>query len=178
MAGKARNSHLRAAGLAAQSSYLHPVSKFRHTLFARAFGLFLAVGFVAAVQGQFYSGSQQEYGKNRVQYQEFLWQQYRFQNMEVFFYKEGRDIARYTAQAATLHLKDLEKQFDFALDERLQFIVYNSLTDFRQSNIGIAGVDGQQNIGDSHASWVPRSSCTMKGIMPCLIDRSVPASHT
>jgi len=123
------------------------VSKFRHTLFARAFGLFLAVGFVAAVQGQFYSGSQQEYGKNRVQYQEFLWQQYRFQNMEVFFYKEGRDIARYTAQAATLHLKDLEKQFDFALDERLQFIVYNSLTDFRQSNIGIAGVDGQQNIG-------------------------------
>ena len=66
--------------------------------------------------GQFYSGSQQEYGKNRVQYQDFLWQQYRFQDMEVFFYKEGRDIARYTAQAATVHLKDLEKQFDFALD--------------------------------------------------------------
>lgn len=96
---------------------------------------------------QFYSGSQQEYGKNRVQYQEFLWQQYRFKDMEVFFYKEGRDIARYVAQAAVVHQKELEKQFDFALDERLQFIVYNSLTDFRQSNIGIAGVDGQQNIG-------------------------------
>lgn len=96
---------------------------------------------------QFYSGSQQEYGKNRVQFQDFLWQQYRFKDMEVFFYKEGRDHARYVAQAAAVYQKELEKSFDFALDERLQFIVYNSLTDFRQSNIGIAGVDGQQNIG-------------------------------
>lgn len=98
-------------------------------------------------EAQFYSGSQQEYGKNRVQYQEFLWQSYRFDDMEVYFYKEGRDLARYTAQAATKHLKELEKDFDFALDERLQFIVYNSLTDFRQSNIGLTGTDGQNNIG-------------------------------
>ncbi len=96
---------------------------------------------------QFYSGSQQEYGKNRVQYQEFLWQQYRFADMEVFFYKEGRDLARYTAQAAQHHLKELEKEYDFTLDERLQFIVYNSLTDFRQSNIGLEGMTGQNNIG-------------------------------
>lgn len=102
---------------------------------------------VNGLRAQFYSGSQQEYGKNRVQYQSFLWQQYRFQNMEVFFYKEGRDLARYTAQSAQRHLVDLEREFDFALDERLQFIVYNSLTDFRQSNIGLEGMTGQNNIG-------------------------------
>lgn len=96
---------------------------------------------------QFYSGSQQEYGKNRVQYQEFLWSQYRFDRMDVFFYKEGRDLARYTAQSAAKNLKELERDFDFALDEKLQFIVYNSLTDFRQSNIGLAGVEGENNIG-------------------------------
>ncbi|WKZ66286.1 MAG: hypothetical protein QY325_16170 [Flavobacteriales bacterium] len=101
----------------------------------------------AIVRAQFYSGSQQEYGKNRVQYQDFLWQQYRFQDMEVFFYKEGRDLARYTAQAAQRHLKELEASFDFAIDERLQFVVYNSLTDFRQSNIGLEGMTGQNNIG-------------------------------
>lgn len=105
----------------------------------------LAVGL--PVGAQFYSGSQQEYGKNRVQYQEFLWQQYRFNEMDVFFYKEGRDLARYTAQAATKYLQELERDLDFPIDERLQFIVYNSLTDFRQSNIGLVGVDGQQNIG-------------------------------
>lgn len=101
----------------------------------------------ASSEAQFYSGSQQEYGKNRVQYQEFLWSQYRFDRMEVYFYKEGRDLARYTAQAASKHLKDLEREFDFALDERLQFIVYNSLSDFRQSNIGLSGMEGDQNIG-------------------------------
>ncbi len=113
----------------------------------RCIALFLVMSCAPLAFAQFYSGSQQEYGKNRVQYQEFLWQQYRFKDMEVFFYKEGRDVARYVAQSAVGHQKELEQQFDFALDERLQFIVYNSLTDFRQSNIGIAGVDGQQNIG-------------------------------
>ena len=107
------------------------------------FGLLVGGG----VRAQFYSGSQQEYGKNRVQYQDFLWQQYRFKDMEVYFYKEGRDLARYTAMAAERHLKELEVAFDFAIDERLQFIVYNSLTDFRQSNIGLTSVDGQVNIG-------------------------------
>ena len=111
------------------------------------FAALIAVVLVAPLHAQFYSGSQQEYGKNRVQYQEFLWQQYRFQDMEVFFYKEGRDLARYTAQSAGKQLKELEKEFDFALDERLQFIVYNSLTDFRQSNIGLEGMSGQNNIG-------------------------------
>jgi hypothetical protein len=99
------------------------------------------------VEAQFYSGSQQEYGKNRVQYQEFLWSQYRMERMDVFFYKEGRDLARYTAQSAAKNLKELEREYDFALDERLQFIVYNSLTDFRQSNIGLDGLGGANNIG-------------------------------
>ncbi|MBK9417620.1 MAG: PD40 domain-containing protein [Flavobacteriales bacterium] len=107
----------------------------------------LCLSLGSASMAQFYSGSQQEYGKNRVQYQDFLWQQYRFADMEVFFYKEGRDLARFTAQAATKHLKELEKEMDYALDERLQFIVYNSLTDFRQSNIGLAGMQGENNIG-------------------------------
>lgn len=100
-----------------------------------------------SAKAQFYSGSMQEYGKNRVQYQEFLWSQYRMDRLDVFFYKEGRDLARYTAQSAAKNLKELEKEYDFALDERLQFIVYNSLTDFRQSNIGLEGIGGQNNIG-------------------------------
>jgi len=131
---------------APESSYLPLV----HIALPRCFRALLALLLLLAVVGvraQFYSGSQQEYGKNRVQYQDFLWQQYRLPDMEVFFYKEGRDLARFTAQAATRHLKELEKEMDYALDERLQFIVYNSLTDFRQSNIGLAGMQGENNIG-------------------------------
>ena len=99
------------------------------------------------VHAQFYAGAQQQYGKNRVQYQEFLWQQYRFKDMEVYFYKGGRELARYTARSAERNLIELERAFDFALDDRLQFIVYSSLTDFRQSNIGLEGMAGDNNIG-------------------------------
>jgi hypothetical protein len=97
-------------------------------------------------RAQFYNGSQQEFGKNRVQYEDFLWQYYRFDRMETYFYKGGRDVARYVALSAHKHMKELEKEFDFTVDDRLQFIVYNSLTDFRQSNIGVTG-DETYNIG-------------------------------
>ncbi len=132
---------------APESSYLPHVLQFLTRHWRSLVALLPLVVLAARGSAQFYSGSQQEYGKNRVQYQEFLWQQYRFADMEVFFYKEGRDLARFTAQAATKHLKELEKEMDYALDERLQFIVYNSLTDFRQSNIGLAGMQGENNIG-------------------------------
>ncbi|HEX2618214.1 MAG TPA: hypothetical protein VHL57_11775, partial [Flavobacteriales bacterium] len=99
-----------------------------------------------AANAQFYNGSQQEFGKNRVQYKEFLWQYYRFPELETYFYKGGRDVARYVSISAFRHKKELEKFFDFAIDDRIQFVVYNSLTDFRQSNIGVTG-DEQYNIG-------------------------------
>jgi hypothetical protein len=113
----------------------------------RSLALVALFAFAVPAAAQFYAGSQQEYGKNRVQYQEFLWSQYRFKDMEVFFYKEGRDLARYVAQVATACRRELEREFDFTIDDRLQFIVYNSLSDFRQSNIGLAGIEGDNNIG-------------------------------
>ncbi len=111
---------------------------------------FLFFPFVAlfAVDGsaQFYNGSQQEFGKNRVQYKDFLWQSYRFPEIETYFYKEGRDVAKYVSISAMRNKKQLESFFDYTIDERVQFVVYNSQSDFRQSNIGITD-DEQYNIG-------------------------------
>lgn len=95
---------------------------------------------------QFYNGSQQEFGKNRVQYTDFLWQSYRFPEIETYFYKEGRDVAKYVSISAMRNKKELEKFFDYTIDERVQFVVYNSQSDFRQSNIGLID-DEQYNIG-------------------------------
>ena len=108
--------------------------------------LLIALSSALPVCGQFYNGAQQEFGKSRVQYQDFLWQYYRFDRLETYFYKGGRDVARFVALRGHEHLRDLEKAFDFTIDDRLQFIVYSSLTDFRQSNIGVTG-DEQYNIG-------------------------------
>ena len=96
--------------------------------------------------GQFYSGSSQEFGKNRVQYQDFVWQYYQWDAIETYFYAGGRDVAEYVAHAAQIHMNELQQDFDFNLSDRIQFIVYNSQTDFRQSNVGITG-DEQFNIG-------------------------------
>lgn len=112
----------------------------------RLSSIVLALCVLHGSMAQFYNGSEQRFGKSRVQYQDFLWQYYRFDRLETYFYKGGRDLARYTALSAHKQMKELEKEFDFAIDDRLQFIVYNSLTDFRQSNIGGTG-DEEQNIG-------------------------------
>lgn len=96
--------------------------------------------------GQFYSGSQQEFGKNRVQYDAFDWQYFRFADLETYFYAGGQTTAKYVAISAHKNIQDLEKMFDYALDDRIQFIIYNKQSHFRQSNVGIAS-DEQFNIG-------------------------------
>ena len=40
---------------------------------------------------QFYQGYQMDFGKNRVQHQEFLWTYYRFKNFDTYFYIGGKD---------------------------------------------------------------------------------------
>lgn len=101
---------------------------------------------VLGASAQFYNGSQQEFGKNRVQYREFLWQSYRFPEIETYFYENGRDVAKYVSISAMRNKKELEKFFDYTIDDRVQFVVYNSQSDFRQSNVGITD-DEQYNIG-------------------------------
>lgn len=95
---------------------------------------------------QFYTGSQQEFGKNRVQYKEFLWQYFSFDKFETYFYAGGRDLAIYTAKTSKTHLAELEELFDFTMEEKVEFVIYNSLSDFRQSNVGLSGEE-QYNIG-------------------------------
>lgn len=101
---------------------------------------------VLGAEAQFYNGSQQHFGKNRVQYRDFLWQSFRFPEIETFFYEEGVDAAKYVSISAIRNKKELEQLFDMVIDERLQFVVYNTQGDFRQSNIGITD-DEQYNIG-------------------------------
>lgn len=95
---------------------------------------------------QFYQGSQNEFGKNRVQYREFLWQQYRFSEYDVYFYEGGQQLASFTSRVAKKNILELEEIFDYNISDKVEFIVYNTHSDFKQSNIGITG-DEQYNIG-------------------------------
>ncbi len=102
--------------------------------------------FENVVYGQFYNGTQTPFGKSRVQYDDFEWQFYRFETFETYFYTGGKDLAVHTAKYANSKVKEMEQFLDFYLDERIQFIIYNKQSHFRQSNIGLS-TDENYNIG-------------------------------
>lgn len=92
--------------------------------------------------GQFYNGHQMTFGKNRVQYNDFYWSYYRFERFDVYFNQDGNELALYAESVAGPELDRLEGLFDYIIEKRIIFIVYNKLTDYRQGNIGlITGID-------------------------------------
>ncbi len=109
----------------------------------------LLLSFVSlpAARGQFYNGRQMTFGKNRVQYNQFFWSYYRFEQFDVYFNEYGRPLAEYTSKVASKKLYEIEDYFDYSLNKRLIFLVYNKLTDFRQSNIGLIDGEEESNVG-------------------------------
>ncbi len=87
-----------------------------------------------------------DFGKNRMKYQDFFWTYYQYDHYDVYFYEQGRDYANYVSKSAKKQIEFVEKLFDFQYEGKLQFLVYNKLTDFKQSNIGLSS-DEQYNTG-------------------------------
>ncbi len=85
---------------------------------------------------QFYSGMQLDFGKNRVQYDDFFWTFYRYEKFDVYFYLGGKQLANFASEYTYKYLKEIEIKLDFEADDKMQLIVYNKLSDFKQSNIG------------------------------------------
>ncbi len=91
--------------------------------------------------GQFYNGHQMNFGKNRVQYFDYYWSFYRFDDFDCYFNEYGRDLANYTADYATKRLEEIEDFFDYTLEKRLIFVIYNKQAEYKQSNIGLVTSD-------------------------------------
>lgn len=108
----------------------------------------IAMAFISTCSfGQFYNGLQMDFGKNRVQYDDFTWQFYRFKRYDIYFYVGGKELAQYSAEVAAKKFDDIEGFFEYTLSKRIIFIIYNNLSDFRQSNIGLVSGNNQYNIG-------------------------------
>ncbi len=87
------------------------------------------------VSAQFFYGLQQTFGKNRVQYNDFEWVFYRFERFDVYFYRGNEDLAEQVARMTDKNLPQIEKFLDAPLDERVQILVFNNLSDLKQSNV-------------------------------------------
>jgi hypothetical protein len=95
---------------------------------------------------QFYSGSQMDFGKNRVKYDNFFWTYYIYDRYDVYYYEEGKDLANYVSKSAKKQMEAVERLFDYSFDGKIQFICYNKHSDFKQSNIGLS-TEEQYNTG-------------------------------
>ena len=99
------------------------------------------------VKAQFYNGYQMSFGKNRVQYHDLEWQYYRFDKFDTYFYVDGAELGQFTSHVAKKKIAEMERFFEYNLEKRIIFQVYNNLTDFRQSNIGLLTGNDENNIG-------------------------------
>ena len=97
--------------------------------------------------GQFYNGMQTTFGKNRIQYKDFFWTYFRFDEIDCYYNEFGREVAEYASTVAHEKLNEIEDYFDYTLDKRLILIVYNKQNDFRQSNIGLISAEDDYNVG-------------------------------
>jgi Tol biopolymer transport system component len=81
------------------------------------------------------------FGKNKVQYYDYYWQYYRFDDFDCYFNEYGGDLAQFTADYATRKLAEIEDFFDYSLEKRIIFIIFNKNSEYKQSNIGLVTFD-------------------------------------
>lgn len=95
------------------------------------------------LNAQFYNGTHVGFGKNRVQYDYFEWKYFRYNQYETYYYTGGKELAIYAAKVARKHIKDQEDFFEYDLKDKIQFIVYNKQSHFKQSNVGLSLENGE-----------------------------------
>lgn len=117
----------------------------------KTIAIILLLSFNRQAFNQFYQGSYQEFGQNRVQYNNFSWKHHNYLRFKIYYSGINEDLSVYTARTLHHYLQDAEAKLDYKFPEKLDVIVYESQSKFRQSNLGITNdeysvVGGQSRI--------------------------------
>ena len=71
----------------------------------------IVVFYSLRVNAQFYNGSQQEFGKNTLQFdKKFSWKSQDFQGYQIYFYAEEEKLVEYVSQKIQAEIKNLETE--------------------------------------------------------------------
>ena len=81
--------------------------------------------------------AQEPFGRVRIQYKKFDWQEYSTQNFNVFYYAGGQANARRVAEYAEQELQRITTLVGYFPYSKTTLMVYNSVGDLRQSNVGL-----------------------------------------
>jgi Tol biopolymer transport system component len=84
------------------------------------------------------------FGKNRVQYDSFDWRFIETDHFDIYYYdSKNYHLAQFTAETVESSLKQLNQDFDDQLTDRIPVIIYDSHSDFSQTNVVRLPVDAQ-----------------------------------
>lgn len=97
--------------------------------------LLVAALLLSLAQFSYGQGFRTQFGKNRIQTKQYDWKFFSQDKFDVYYYLSGRELASFVASEAAYHIDDVESFFDFRLDDKITFVVYNSKLDLRQSNM-------------------------------------------
>ena len=107
--------------------------------------------FTFSTFAQQFPTDQDQFGKNRVQYQDFDWKYVSSDNFEIYYYEGGYEMALLTARYAESEFGRMTQFLGFAPYNKTKIFVYRSIGELQQSNIGINDQDfnigGQTNLG-------------------------------
>lgn len=82
--------------------------------------------------------SQEQFGKNRVQYQRFEWKILKTNNFEIYHHGAGTPLATLAAQYAESEIDRITEVLGYTLYNRIKIFLYNSPQELLQSNMGMA----------------------------------------
>ncbi len=77
------------------------------------------------------------FGQNRVQYKNFDWYYYGTENFDVHFYAQGEDYAKVAVDYLQEEFEVITDLIGYAPFSKTEIFIYNSHSDFLQSNIGV-----------------------------------------
>lgn len=84
------------------------------------------------------------FGKNRVQYDDFDWRYIETDHFDIYYYDEKNyHLAQFTAETVESSLKQLTEDIGEQLTDRIPVIIYDSHSDFSQTNVVRLPVDAQ-----------------------------------
>ncbi|MEX0894678.1 MAG: BamA/TamA family outer membrane protein [Balneolaceae bacterium] len=84
------------------------------------------------------------FGKNRVQYEAFDWRYIQTQHFDIYYYdQKNYHLAQFTAESVESGLKQLSEDFGHTINDRIPVIIYDSHSDFSQTNVVQLPVDAQ-----------------------------------
>jgi Tol biopolymer transport system component len=106
--------------------------------------------------------AQESFGRVRIQYKDFKWQQLSTQNFVVYYYQDGEASARRAAEYAESELQRITALIGYYPYSKTSLLLYNSVGDLRQSNIGL-DTDRQQVGGQTSLTRMSKVQIAFTG---------------